>query len=296
MKKILFQGAGVALITPMNPDFSINWDKLGELVDYQIEHHTDAIIACGTTAESAAMTEQEHMETVRFIYERTKGRVPVIASAGSNDTAAAVRMAKEAKEIGADGLLVVTPYYNKTSQRGLVAHYNKIADATDLPIVLYNVPGRTGLNILPATYKELSKHPNIVAVKEASGNVAQAAEIKHLCGDELQIYSGEDNVIVPILSVGGIGVISVLSHVVPEVVHNICALYLEGKTKESRDLFLEYLDLANGLFIDVNPIPVKAAMNLMGFDVGSCRLPLCDTTDANIEALKKMLKGHGLIA
>ena len=236
------------------------------------------------------------METVRFIYERTKGRVPVIASAGSNDTAAAVRMAKEAKEIGADGLLVVTPYYNKTSQRGLVAHYNKIADATDLPIVLYNVPGRTGLNILPATYKELSKHPNIVAVKEASGNVAQAAEIKHLCGDELQIYSGEDNVIVPILSVGGIGVISVLSHVVPEVVHNICALYLEGKTKESRDLFLEYLDLANGLFIDVNPIPVKAAMNLMGFDVGSCRLPLCDTTDANIEALKKMLKGHGLIA
>jgi len=295
VKKILFKGAGVALITPMHTDGSINWEKLGELVEYHIANGTDAIIACGTTAESAAMTEQEHMETVRYIYKKVNGRLPVIASAGSNDTAAAIRMAKEAKEIGADGILAVTPYYNKTSQRGLVAHYNALADTTDLPIILYNVPSRTGLNILPATYKELSKHPNIVAVKEASGNVAQAAEIKQLCGDELQIYSGEDNLIVPLMSIGAIGVISVLSHVIPKETHDICQLYFDGKVKESSDLFLKYLDLANGLFMDVNPIPVKAALNMMGWDVGSCRLPLIDMDEARLNNLQKILKGHGLI-
>ena len=295
MKKIIFKGAGVALITPMLPDGSINWEELEKLVEYHIANGTDAIIACGTTAESAAMTEQEHMETVRFIYEKVNKRLPVIASAGSNDTAASIRMAKEAKEIGADGILAVTPYYNKTSQRGLVAHYNALADATDLPVVLYNVPSRTGLNIQPATYQELSKHPNIVAVKEASGNIAQAAEIKQLCGDDLQIYSGEDSLIVPMLSIGGIGVISVLSHVIPRETHDICQLYFEGKVKESADLFLKYLDLANGLFMDVNPILVKAALNLMGWNVGSCRLPLIDMDEAHVNSLKNILKGHGLI-
>ena len=258
----------------MHADGSINWEEFGRLIDWQIENSTDAIIVCGTTGESSTMSDEEHLNAIRFAVERAAGRVPVVAGAGSNDTAYAVNLAKESKEAGVDGILVVTPYYNKTSQRGLIAHYNTIADATDLPMILYHIPGRTGVTIAPQTFKELSKHPNIVAVKEASGNISKIAETKYLCGDDLDLYSGNDDQIVPILSLGGIGVISVLSHVAPKATHDICQLYFDGKVKESARLQLEYMDLIHALFIDVNPIPVKDAMNQMGFAAGPCRMPL----------------------
>ena len=295
MKKRIFTGAGIAIITPMHADGSINWEELGRLIDWQIENSTDAIIVCGTTGESSTMTDNEHLEAIRFTKERVAGRVPVIAGAGSNDTAYAINLAKESKQVGVDGLLVVTPYYNKTSQRGLIAHYNAIADATDLPLIVYHIPGRTGVTIAPKTFKELSKHPNIVAIKEACGNISQIAETKYLCGDDLDLYSGNDDQILPILSLGGIGVISVLSHVAPRETHDICQLYFDGKVAESTRLQLEYMDLIHALFIDVNPIPVKEAMNLMGFAAGPCRMPLYPMSEGDLEILKAAMRNHGLI-
>ena len=267
----------------------------GRLIDRQLAEGTDAIIVCGTTGESSTMSDEEHLNAIRFAVERAAGRVPVVAGAGSNDTAYAVNLAKESKEAGVDGILVVTPYYNKTSQRGLIAHYNTIADATDLPMILYHIPGRTGVTIAPQTFKELSKHPNIVAVKEASGNISKIAETKYLCGDDLDLYSGNDDQIVPILSLGGIGVISVLSHVAPKATHDICQLYFDGKVKESARLQLGYMDLIHALFIDVNPIPVKDAMNQMGFAAGPCRMPLYPMSDGDRAVLTAALKNHGLL-
>ena len=295
MKKRLFTGAGVAIVTPMNADGSLNYDKLGQLIDDQIAHGTDAIIICGTTGESPTLNHEEHVGAIKFAVEHTNKRIPVIAGSGSNDTDYAVALSKEAEQLGADGLLVVTPYYNKTSQRGLIVHYNTIADSVNIPLIVYNVPSRTGVTVQPETLYEMSKHPNIVAVKEASGNIGAVAKIKALCGDNLDIYSGNDDQIVPILSLGGAGVISVLSNVMPQETHDICQLYFDGKVKESCELQLNLLDLINGLFMDVNPIPVKEAMNLMGMQVGECRLPLYKMTDTQIEKLAGLLRKHNLI-
>ncbi|MGI5893453.1 MAG: 4-hydroxy-tetrahydrodipicolinate synthase [Candidatus Merdivicinus sp.] len=295
MKKRIFTGAGIAILTPMNPDGSINFPELGRIIDWQIQNSTDAIIICGTTGETPTLSQEEQQQAIRFAVEKTAGRVPVIAGTGTNDTAKAIERSQFAKEAGADGLLVVTPYYNKTSQRGLVAHYNAIADAVDLPLIVYHVPSRTGVTIAPKTFYELSKHPNIVAVKEASGNVSAVAETRYLCGDDLDFYSGEDAQIVPILSLGGIGVISVLSHLIPQQVHDMCALYLGGKVAESAKLQIEYMDLIRALFIDVNPIPVKEAVNLMGFAAGQCRLPLCPMAPADREVLIQSMRKHGLL-
>lgn len=295
MKKIIFTGAGVAIVTPMNPDESINFDRLGQIIDNQIENGTDAIVICGTTGESATMTDQEHVDCIEYAVKRVNGRVPVVAGAGSNHTSYAVWMSKEAKRVGADALLHVTPYYNKTSQTGLIRHFNAVADATDLPIILYNVPSRTGVNITPATYRELAKHPNIVAAKEASGNISQIAQIAQACGDELDLYSGNDDQIVPLLSLGAKGVISVLSNIMPRETHDICRLFFEGKIAESRALQLKLLPLINALFSDVNPIPVKEAMNMMGWECGECRLPLVSMQPQAKEHLRVLMQEQGLI-
>ena len=295
MKKTIFTGAGVAIVTPMNPDESINFDRLGQIIDNQIENGTDAIVICGTTGESATMTDQEHVDCIEYAVKRVNGRVPVIAGAGSNHTSYAVWMSKEAKRVGADALLHVTPYYNKTSQTGLIRHFNAVADATDLPIILYNVPSRTGVNITPATYRELAKHPNIVAAKEASGNISQIAQIAQACGDELDLYSGNDDQIVPLLSLGAKGVISVLSNIMPRETHDICRLFFEGKIAESRALQLKLLPLINALFSDVNPIPVKEAMNMMGWECGECRLPLVSMQPQAKEHLRILMQEQGLI-
>lgn len=295
MKKTIFTGAGVAIVTPMNPDESINFDRLGQIIDSQIENGTDAIVICGTTGESATMTDQEHVDCIEYAVKRVNGRVPVVAGAGSNHTSYAVWMSKEAKRVGADALLHVTPYYNKTSQTGLIRHFNAVADATDLPIILYNVPSRTGVNITPATYRELAKHPNIVATKEASGNISQIAQIAQACGDELDLYSGNDDQIVPLLSLGAKGVISVLSNIMPRETHDICRLFFEGKIAESRALQLKLLPLINALFSDVNPIPVKEAMNMMGWECGECRLPLVSMQPQAKEHLRVLMQEQGLI-
>lgn len=295
MKKTIFTGAGVAIVTPMNPDESINFDRLGQIIDNQIENGTDAIVICGTTGESATMTDQEHVDCIEYAVKRVNGRVPVIAGAGSNHTSYAVWMSKEAKRVGADALLHVTPYYNKTSQTGLIRHFNAVADATDLPVILYNVPSRTGVNITPATYRELAKHPNIVAAKEASGNISQIAQIAQACGDELDLYSGNDDQIVPLLSLGAKGVISVLSNIMPRETHDICRLFFEGKIAESRALQLKLLPLINALFSDVNPIPVKEAMNMMGWECGECRLPLVSMQPQAKEHLRVLMQEQGLV-
>ena len=295
MKKTIFTGAGVAIVTPMNPDLSINWELLGTLIDDQIAHGTDAIVIAGTTGEASTMTDEEHVQSIRFAVERTAGRVPVVAGAGSNHTDYALWLSREAKQAGADALLHVTPYYNKTSQAGLVRHFMTLADATDLPVILYNVPSRTGVNIQPKTYQELCKHPNITATKEASGNLSQIAMIRSLCGDELDIYSGNDDQIVPILSLGGKGVISVLSNVAPRQTHDICQLYFDGKVRESADLQIKLLPLINALFCDVNPIPVKEAVCMMGWDDGMCRLPLVELDPEHKELLSREMRAAGLI-
>ena len=296
MKKLIFQGAGIAILTPMFPDRSINWEEFGRLIDWQIENSTDALIVCGTTGESPTLSAEEKVKLFRYAVERVNGRVPVIAGTGSNDTQKAIELSKEAKNAGADALLLVTPYYNKTSQRGLVAHYNAIADAVDLPQIVYHIPSRTGVTIAPKTFQELSKHPNIAAVKEASGNFAAIAQTRYLCGDELAFYSGEDGMIVPLLSLGGKGVISVLSHVAPKAVHDICALYFAGKVQESAAIQLDYMDLVQALFMDVNPIPVKEAVNMMGFAAGPCRMPLYPMAEADREVLAQAMRRHGLIS
>ena len=295
MKNTIFTGAGVAIVTPMNEDGSVNYDAYADLIDFQIENKTDAIITCGTTGESSTLSDDEHHEVIRFAIEQTAGRVPVIAGTGSNDTKYAIELSQAAGEMGADGLLLVTPYYNKTSQRGLVAHFGMIAESVKTPIILYSVQSRTGVNIAPETALELSKYDNIVAIKEASGNISQVAKIRALCGDNLDVYSGNDDQIVPLLSLGGKGVISVLSNVAPEVAHNICQYYFDGKVEESMKLQLEYLDLCNDLFIDVNPIPVKEALNMMGMNAGPCRMPLYEMTDAAKDKLAATLARHGLL-
>lgn len=295
MKNTIFTGAAIAIITPMNADGSINYDKLGELIDTQIENCTDAIVICGTTGEASTMTDEEHLECIRFAVKRTAGRVPVIAGTGSNDTRYAIELSKEAEEIGADALLLVTPYYNKSTQKGLIQHFTAIADAVNIPIILYNIPGRTGMNMEVSTIKELAKHKNIVAVKEASGNISYTAKLIAECGDEIDVYSGNDDMIVPIMSLGGKGVISVLSHVIPKQTHMMVQYCLENNYAEATKLQMEYLDLCNDLFIEVNPIPVKEAMNMIGFAAGPCRMPLCEMTDEHKAALRATLAKHGLI-
>lgn len=292
-KPAIFTGAGVALITPMHPDGSINFEKYRELIDFQIENGTDAIIAVGTTGEASTLDNDEHLEAIRVAIEQTNGRVPVIAGTGSNNTRQAIYMSNEARAMGADGLLLVTPYYNKTSQRGLLAHYSKIAASVELPMILYNVPTRTGLNLKPETVAELYKIPQINAIKQASSNFSETTVLASLC--DIPIYSGNDDLIVPTLALGGKGVISVLSNVVPRAVHDLCAAWFEGKTEESLRLQLKYLDLANALFTDVNPIPVKEALNMMGFDVGECRLPLYGMEETAKEKLCTVLKRYDLV-
>lgn len=296
MKKTIFTGAGVALVTPMNPDGSVNYDKLRELVDFQIENGTDAIIACGTTGEASTLTDEDHIEVIKVAVEAAKGRVPVIAGTGSNDTAYAIELTKAAYKVGANASLQVTPYYNKTSQRGLIAHFTAIANAVpEMPIILYDVPSRTGVTIKPETYLELSKIKNIVAVKEASGNMSTLAKTISLCGDSLDIYSGNDDQITAIIAMGGKGVISVLSNVAPKAAHDIASLAVDGKIEESAKLQIKYLGLINALFCDVNPIPVKDAMNIMGMNVGPLKLPLVSMDEAHTELVKTELKNAGLL-
>ncbi len=292
-KSTIFTGAGVAIVTPMNADGSVNYTKYRELIDWQIENGTDAIITCGTTGESSTLGHEEHIQVMRAAVEQAAGRVPVISGTGSNDTAYCIELSKEAEALGADALLLVTPYYNKASQKGLLLHYNRIADAVNLPIILYNIPSRTGVEIKPKTMAQLAKHPNIVAVKDATGNIATVAQIAALC--DIDIYSGNDDQIVPLLSLGGKGVISVLSNILPRQTHDICAKWFAGDVQGSRDLQLHYLDLIAALFSDVNPIPVKEAMNLMGMEVGDCRLPLCGMEDAARDNLAAVLRRYQLL-
>lgn len=294
-KKRIFTGAGVAIVTPMNADGSVNYEAMGQLIEQQVTGGTDAIIVCGTTGESSTLTDEEHRRVIQFTVAQVNHRIPVVAGTGSNDTAYCLELSQEAEKMGVDGLLLVTPYYNKCSQKGLIRHYLTVADAVDLPMILYSVASRTGVNILPETLKELSKHPNIVAVKEASGSISQVAKIRHLCGDDLDVYSGNDDQIVPLLSLGGIGVISVLSNLMPKETHDICQLYFDGKVQESAALQLKLLDLINNLFSDVNPIPVKEALNMMGFPAGPCRMPLCEMDDGPREKLRASMAAVGLL-
>ena len=295
MKNTIFKGAGVALITPMYADGSVNYDKLRELIDFQINNGTDAIIACGTTGESATLTADEHVNVIKETIAYTAGRVPVIAGTGSNDTAFAVELSQEAEQLGADGLLMVTPYYNKTSQAGLIAHFTKVADSVNKPIILYNVPSRTGTAFKTETYAVLADHKNIVGIKEANADLSMMAKTMAACGDKVDIYSGNDDEVLPCLSLGGAGVISVLSNVAPKVVHDMCYSYFNGDVNTARDLQIKYVNLIGALFSDVNPIPVKEAMNIMGFDVGECRLPLVRMNDGAIANLKAELAKVGLI-
>jgi 4-hydroxy-tetrahydrodipicolinate synthase len=291
----IFKGAGVAIITPMDEDQNVNYDKLEEIIDEQIEGGTDAIVIVGTTGEGSTLTMEEHSECIRKAVEFTRHRVPVVAGTGSNCTKTAIQLTKEAEEHGADAALVVTPYYNKTTQKGLVAHFTAIANAVKIPIILYNVPSRTGTNIQPKTAYELSKVENIVALKAASGNISQIMETAHLCQGQLDIYSGNDDQIVPIMAIGGKGVISVLSNCVPKETHEITQLCLENKFDEATKLAFKYLPLAHALFNDVNPIPVKEALNIMGFKAGECRMPLIRSEEAKIEELRKALDDLGLV-
>ncbi len=295
MKQPVFTGAAVAIITPMHADGTVNFEELGRIIDDQIAHGTDAIVICGTTGESAALSHEEHVECIRFAVKHTAKRVPVIAGTGSNDTAFAIEISKEAEEAGADALLLVTPYYNKTSQAGLIAHYTAIANAVTLPCIIYNVPSRTGVNLQPATLAELAKLPNVNAVKEASGNISQVADVAALCGEELNIYSGNDDQIVPILSLGGKGVISVLSNVAPQQAHDICAAWFSGDTAKSLKLQLKALPLCHALFADVNPIPVKWAMNRLGWNAGPLRLPLVEPSAAVQQSLENEMKAYGVL-
>ena len=296
MKQTVFKGSGVAIITPMLADGSVNYPVLGALLEQQIAAGTDAVIICGTTGEASALNDAEHLDVIEYACKTVAGRLPVIAGTGSNDTRHAIALSTEAKHRGADALLQVTPYYNKTSQTGLIRHFTAVADAVGLPVILYNVPSRTGMTIQPETYAELAKHPLIVATKEASGNFSAIAKTAALCGDALAIYSGNDDQILPVLSLGGIGVISVLANVAPKETHDICRLYFEGKQAESLALQLRLLDLTEALFCDVNPIPVKEAMALLGYDVGACRMPLAPLGEANRERLKATLRGAGFLS
>ena len=295
MKKIIFKGAGAACITPMKKDGTVNYNVLTELLEYQIKNGTDAIVVCGTTGESATLSREERSEIVKHTVKCVNKRVPVVAGTGSNSTKIALDYSLEAESLGADALLIVTPYYNKTSQAGLISHYTHIAERVSKPIILYNVPSRTGVNIQPQTYLELSKHENIVATKEANGDLSSVAHTISLCKNNLNIYSGEDSQTVPILSLGGIGVIATVSNVIPRQTHEMVHKYLNGEVKESATLQIKYLELARTLFCDVNPIPVKEALNMMGFDCGKCRMPLCELSAENKEKMKAVLKKYNLI-
>ena len=296
MKKPVFTGAAVAIITPMHADGRVNYEELGRIIEDQIARHTDAIVICGTTGESPTLDHDEHTECIRYTVQKAAGRVPVIAGTGSNDTRYAIQLSQQAQQDGADALLLVTPYYNKSSQAGLVAHYTAIAQAVDLPCILYNVPSRTGCNLQPATLAQLAKLPNINAVKEASGNIAQVAEIAALCGEELNIYSGNDDQIVPLLALGGKGVISVLSNVAPQFTHDLCAKWFAGDTAGSLAMQLQAMPLCKALFADVNPIPVKWAMNRLGWQAGACRLPLVEPSPAAVQQqLEAALREFGLL-
>lgn len=295
-KDLIFTGAGTALVTPFTPAGEIAWEELEKLVEFQLEGGIDAIIACGTTGEAATMTAEEHLRVVDFIIKKVNGRVPVIAGTGSNDTAFCVELSQEAKQLGADGLLLVTPYYNKTSQKGLVESFDYIADTVKMPCILYNVPSRTGCNIQIETYCELAKNPYVVAVKEASGNAALAARIVAQCGDSLTVYSGEDNMTLSLMALGGKGVISVFSNALPRQMHDLAAAMLQGDLDTARALNNQYLDLMDGFFLDVNPIPIKEALYQMGL-IGSnfCRLPLTTMTEAGAAKLTALLKKHQLV-
>ena len=290
----IFTGSGVAIVTPFLPDGSVNYDKLDELIEYHIDHKTDAIIICGTTGESSTLTEEEHMECIKFTIQQVKKRVPVIAGTGSNATFTTIEMSREAVEYGADALLLVTPYYNKATQKGLVAHYKAVADEAKAPIILYSVASRTGLNIAPETAAELAKIDNIVEIKEASGNISQIAKIMQLTDGKLDLYSGNDDQIVPLLSLGGKGVISVLANIAPEYTHDICRKFFDGDLKGSLKMQLDALPLIDNLFCEVNPIPVKTAMNLLGKEVGGLRMPLSPMEEAHKQALAEEMKKFGM--
>ena len=292
----IFKGAGVAIVTPFTQDDKVNFEELGKMIDFQIAGGTDAIIICGTTGESSTLTHEEHDACIKFAVEHTAGRVPVIAGTGSNSTAEAIRLSTHAQNNGADALLLVTPYYNKATQKGLIQHYTAIANSVDLPIILYNVPSRTGVNILPQTAVTLAKNvKNIVAVKEASGNISQVAELAALADGCIDIYSGNDDQVVPLLSLGGVGVISVLSNVMPKLTHDMVMSYLNGDVQLSRQLQLSVMNLNKALFCEVNPIPVKEALNMMGWNAGAVRSPLCEMEPQHKELLRKELAAMKLI-
>ena len=294
MKDILFTGAWVALVTPFK-DNKVNYDLLKELLDFNINNGTKAIIITATTGESPTLSDEEHKEAIKFTVDYVNKRVPVIAGTGSNDTEYAIQLSKYAESVGADGLLLVTPYYNKTTQKGLIEHFTCIADSVNIPIILYNIPGRTGVKIEAETYYELSKHPRIVGTKEATGDFSLIAKTRALCGDNLHIYSGEDDQVVPLLSMGGKGVISTLSNIMPKEVSEMCEAFFNGDIKKSSEIQIRNVDIINAIFIEVNPIPIKTALNLMGYNVGPCRKPLCDMVEENLEVLKKAMKNHSLI-
>lgn len=295
MKQPIFTGAGVAIITPFTEDNKINFPALQAILENQIAHGTDAIVICGTTGESATLSHEEHTEAIRFTVETVAHRIPVIAGTGSNDTAYALHLSNEAEKIGVDGLLMVTPYYNKASQEGLIRHYTYLADRVSTPIIIYNVPSRTGCNVQPETYAELSKHKRIYGAKEASGNISAIAKTIALSEPDFAVYSGNDDQITAIMSLGGKGVISVLSNVAPQTAHDIAQAALDGDFAKSARLQLQYLELCNALFMDVNPIPVKQAMRMLGYDAGPLRMPLCDMSEQNTEKLRKVLAKYQLI-
>lgn len=294
MKKPIFRGAGVAIITPFT-DTGINYPELGRIIEDQIAGGTDAIVIAGTSGESATMTVDEHKEVIQFAVNQVKGRIPVVAGTGSNETRTAIELSQYAEKAGADAVLVVTPYYNKCTQKGLIQHYTAIADAIHIPIILYDVPSRTGVGIKTETYVALSKHPNIAAVKEANGDLSAILRLRAAVGDDLVVYSGNDDQIVPILSLGGKGVISVLSNVAPKATHDICQLYFDGKVKDSAQLQIAYADLIDALFCEVNPIPVKVAMRKLGYAAGPLRMPLCEMEPAHEQQLEAALRNHGLL-
>lgn len=291
----IFTGSGVAVVTPMNNDGSINFDEYGRIIDFQINNGTDAIITCGTTGESATLSREEHCKVIEYTVKKVAKRVPVIAGAGSNDTLFAKELSIEAEKIGADAILSVTPYYNKTSQSGLIRHYNLIADSVNIPIILYNVPSRTGCNIKPETYAELAKHPNIQATKEANGDTAALVRTMALCGENLDVYSGEDSQAFTITAMGGLGVISVFANICPRESHEIVQKALEGDFRSSFALQKHYIELMDALFSDVNPIPVKAAMNMLGFNCGPCRMPLAPMSEQGYNALRNCLAKYGIL-
>lgn len=292
MKKPVFQGSGVAIVTPFN-HAGVDYKKLAELCEFHIKNQTDAIVVAGTTGEASTMPDHEHLSTIRCVIETVNKRIPVIAGTGSNDTRHAVELSEKAAELGADALLSVTPYYNKTSQQGLYLHFKAIADAVNLPVIMYNVPSRTGMNINPETAQRLAELPNINGIKECK--IEQTGEIAYLCGDNLNLYSGEDGMVLPMLSYGGKGVISVIANVVPALTHQMVDAYLNGDPATATKIQIDLVPMIKAMFCDVNPIPVKAALNLMGFEVGPCRMPLCDPSAANMELIRQTLASYKLL-